>query len=56
MRPNGLRSVWENGRVALNAWLALGSSYGAEEIANVPYDTATVDLQHGMVDFETALL
>lgn len=55
MRPNGLRSVWGSGRVAINAWLALGSSYGAEVLANLPYDSITVDLQHGMVDFETAL-
>ena len=55
MRPNGLRKVWDEGRVALNAWLALGSPYGAEILAKLSYDSVTVDLQHGMFDFETAL-
>jgi 4-hydroxy-2-oxoheptanedioate aldolase len=55
VRPNGLRKVWEQGGTALNAWLALGSSYAAEIIAHLPYDSVTVDLQHGMQDFETAL-
>jgi 4-hydroxy-2-oxoheptanedioate aldolase len=55
MRTNGLHSVWEAGRYALNAWLSIGSSYSAEILAHLPYDAVTVDLQHGMFDFETAL-
>ncbi|MDQ0470606.1 HpcH/HpaI aldolase family protein [Labrys wisconsinensis] len=55
MRTNGLRAVWNEGRYALNAWLSIGSSYSAEVLAHLPYDAVTVDLQHGMFDFETAL-
>lgn len=55
MRPNGLQSVWETNKYALNAWLSIGSSYSAEIFANLPYDSVTVDLQHGMFDLETAL-
>lgn len=55
MRANGLHSVWNEGRYALNAWLSIGSSYSAEVLAHLPYDAVTVDLQHGMFDFETAL-
>jgi 4-hydroxy-2-oxoheptanedioate aldolase len=55
MRMNGLHSVWTAGRYALNAWLSIGSSYSAEILAHLPYDTVTVDLQHGMFDFETAV-
>jgi 4-hydroxy-2-oxoheptanedioate aldolase len=55
MRVNGLHSVWKEGRYALNAWLSIGSSYSAEILAHLPYDAVTVDLQHGMFDFETAL-
>jgi 4-hydroxy-2-oxoheptanedioate aldolase len=55
MRENGLYKVWREKRVAVNAWLALGSPYAAEIVANLPYDSVTVDLQHGMYDFETAL-
>lgn len=56
MRPNGLQSVWNADRYALNAWLSIGSSYSAEVIASLPYDAVTVDLQHGMFDFDTALV
>jgi 4-hydroxy-2-oxoheptanedioate aldolase len=55
VRPNGLQRLWEQGGVALNGWLALGSSYAAEILGHLPYDSVTVDLQHGMQDFETAL-
>lgn len=55
MRVNGLHRVWDEGRVALNAWLSLGSPYAAEILASLPYDCITVDLQHGMYDFETAV-
>jgi len=55
MRANGLLSVWREERFALNAWLSIGSSYSAEIMANLPYDAVTVDLQHGMFDFETTL-
>jgi 4-hydroxy-2-oxoheptanedioate aldolase len=55
VRQNGLREVWRQGRCAVNAWLSIGSSYGAEILAHLPYDAVTVDLQHGMFDFETAL-
>jgi 4-hydroxy-2-oxoheptanedioate aldolase len=55
MRPNGLRKIWDQGGIALNAWLALGSAYAAEILAHLPYDSVTVDLQHGMQDFQVAL-
>jgi 4-hydroxy-2-oxoheptanedioate aldolase len=55
MRANGLHSAWDEGRFALNAWLSIGSSYSAEIMAHLPYDAVTVDLQHGMFDFETML-
>ena len=55
MRENRLHAVWADKGYALNAWLSIGSSYSAEVIASLPYDAVTVDLQHGMFDFDTAL-
>ena len=55
MRPNTLLTLWNEGRFALNAWLSIGSPYAAEVIANLGYDSVTVDLQHGMFDVETAI-
>jgi 4-hydroxy-2-oxoheptanedioate aldolase len=55
MRANGLRKIWDRGGTAVNAWLALGSAYAAEIVAHLSYDSVTVDLQHGMQDFQVAL-
>ena len=55
VRANNLHAIWAEGRYALNAWLSIGSSYSAEVLAHLPYDAATVDLQHGMFGTETAL-
>ena len=55
MRSNRLHGLWQTGQCALNAWLSIGSSYSAEVFAHLAYDAVTVDLQHGMFDFETAV-
>lgn len=55
MRPNLLRQFKAEGRPIVNAWLSIGSSYAAEAIAHQGFDAATVDCQHGMIGFETAI-
>lgn len=55
MRANRLRRLKNAGRPIVNAWLSIGSTYTAEIVANQDFDSATVDLQHGMIGFETAL-
>lgn len=55
MRPNTLRLLKAAGRPIVNAWLSIGSSYAAEAIAHQGFDAATIDGQHGMIGFETAL-
>lgn len=56
MRPNRLHSIWEAGQPALNAWLSIGSSFTAEIMAAQGYDSVTVDLQHGALDYSHALV
>src|SRR3546814_18816990 len=55
MRANRLRQLKTEGRPIVNAWLSIGSSYAAEAIAHQGFDAATVDCQHGMIGFETAI-
>ncbi len=55
MRLNKLRALKSAGVPIINAWLSIGSSYAAEAIAHQGFDAATVDCQHGMIGFETAL-
>ena len=51
MRPNRLREIWSNGKQATNVWLGLPSMLAAESISHQGWDSVTVDMQHGHVDF-----
>lgn len=55
MRPNQVKSRIEAGKIAINAWLSMSSSYGAEGVGHSGVHSVTVDLQHGMLDFSDAL-
>lgn len=55
MRPNTLKTLAREGRVAVNAWVSMGSSYLAEILGHVGFDAVTVDLQHGAYGFDTAV-
>jgi 4-hydroxy-2-oxoheptanedioate aldolase len=51
MRENRLRSIWKSGGAAVNGWLAIPASFAAETMAHQGWDTLTIDLQHGVVDY-----
>jgi 4-hydroxy-2-oxoheptanedioate aldolase len=53
MRPNRLREIWAGGGVVANGWLAIPSSFSAETMAHQGWDSLTIDLQHGVVDYQT---
>lgn len=55
MRANALKAKIKSGKCALNGWVTIGSSYAAEVVANQGYDSVVVDLQHGMIGFDTAI-
>lgn len=55
MRPNNTKRRFENGEPIVNAWLAIPSSYAAEVVARQGFHAVTVDMQHGMMGFETAM-
>jgi 4-hydroxy-2-oxoheptanedioate aldolase len=50
-----LGKVWERGEAALNGWLSIPSTVTAEMVARQDYDSIVVDLQHGLIDYQTAL-
>jgi len=52
MRQNRLRSLWKSGVAAVNGWLCIPSSFSAETMAHQGWDSLTVDLQHGVVDYQ----
>jgi len=51
MRENRLRQIWKTGGAAVNGWLSIPSSFSAETMAHQGWDTLTIDLQHGMIDY-----
>ncbi len=51
MRANQLREIWQSGGAAVNGWLAIPSSFSAETMAHQGWDTLTIDLQHGVIDY-----
>ena len=55
MRKNKIRSIWQEGGAALNGWLHIPSSWSAEVMAHQGWDSLVVDLQHGMMGYQTAL-
>lgn len=55
MRENRLRSIWKAGGAVVNGWLAIPSTFSAETMAHQGWDSLTIDLQHGVVDYQTAV-
>lgn len=51
MRANPLRALWSSGGAAINGWLSIPNSFSAEVMAHQGFDSLTIDLQHGMIDF-----
>src|SRR5512132_3147044 len=54
-RPNKLREIWQGGGWATNGWLSIPSSYSAELMAHQGWDSLTIDMQHGVVDYQAAV-
>jgi 4-hydroxy-2-oxoheptanedioate aldolase len=55
MRPNALKRLWAAGGAAVNGWLAIANSFSAETMAHQGWDSLTIDLQHGLNDYATAV-
>jgi 4-hydroxy-2-oxoheptanedioate aldolase len=53
MRQNRLREIWAAGGAAVNGWLAIPNSFSAETMAHQAWDSLTIDLQHGVVDYSS---
>ena len=55
MRPNRLREIWAGGGAVVNGWLAIPNSFSAETMAHQGWDSLTIDLQHGVVDYQAMI-
>ncbi len=55
MRANRLRELFKSGGAAINGWLQIPTGFAAEVMASQPWDSLTIDMQHGPVDYQAAL-
>ncbi|MEJ8815140.1 aldolase/citrate lyase family protein [Variovorax ureilyticus] len=55
MRENRLRTLWKSGGAAVNGWLAIPNGFSAETMAHQGWDSLTIDLQHGVVDYQSMI-
>lgn len=55
MRENTVKQAWREGRVSYGAWLTVPSAFSAEVMAHQGFDSLTVDMQHGVVDYQVAV-
>ena len=50
-----LRALWDQGRPTVNGWLSIGNTFTAEIMAAQGFDSLTVDMQHGALDYSDLL-
>ena len=55
MRENTLKTKWARGEATVNGWLSIPSAFSAEVMAHQGFDSLTVDMQHGVVDYQVAV-
>jgi 4-hydroxy-2-oxoheptanedioate aldolase len=55
MRKNKLIKIFKEGKAVINGWLQIPSSFSAEVMSKQAWDSLTIDLQHGVVDYASAL-
>ena len=55
MAPNKLKHLWSQGKPTINGWCSIGNAFIAEIMAAQGYDSVTVDVQHGALDYSSLL-
>ena len=55
MRKNKLKQMFKNGEPIINGWLQIPSAFSAEVMAHQGWDSCTIYMQHGVVDYPNAL-
>ena len=55
MKQNKLKKILAEGKSIVNGWLQIPNSFSAEVMANQEWDSLTIDMQHGVVDYMSAV-
>ena len=55
MRKNKVKEMMKAGEPVINGWLQIPSTVSAEVMAHQGWDSLTIDMQHGLIDYSNAL-
>ena len=55
MRKNKLKQIFKEDKAVINGWLQIPSSFSAEVMSHMGWDSVTIDMQHGVIDYPNAL-
>ena len=55
MIKNKLKQLWAEGKPTINGWLSIGNPFTAEIMAAQGYDSVSIDVQHGALDYSNVL-
>lgn len=55
MLKNKIKTLWAEKKPVLNGWLSIGNPFTAEIMASQGYDSVTIDIQHGALDYSSVL-
>ena len=55
MRKNKIKQMMKDGKPVINGWLSIPSTVSAEAMAHQGWDSLTIDVQHGLVDYTNVL-
>ena len=50
-----LLDAWASGRAVINGWLSMPNTVSAEIMSQQDFDSLVIDLQHGLIDYTSAL-
>ena len=50
---NKVKQIWASGKAVINGWLAIPAGFSAEVMAQCGFDSVTVDMQHGVQDYQS---
>ena len=55
MKINKIKKLMTEGKPIVNGWLQIPSSFSAEVMSHQGWDSLTIDMQHGLIDYSDAV-
>ena len=55
MRKNKIKQMMLDGKPVINGWCTIPSTVSCEAMTQQGWDSLTIDMQHGLIDYSNAL-